>query len=111
MSEQPVADLSSFDEYLREQLRDPEFQERFDAANRSLEVAVQLAELRRQRGWTQVQVAELLGTRQQDVSRLENPAYRRQSLSLLRRYAHALGADLVVTLVPRNRPGASQTVT
>jgi DNA-binding XRE family transcriptional regulator len=100
-------DIASFDAYLEQQLQDPDFRERFYSADRALDVAIQLATLRRQRQLTQEQVAEMLGTRQQNISRLENPAYRRHSLSMLRRYADVLGGDLVVTVVPRARTQAS----
>ncbi len=68
------SDVSSFDTYLQEQLQDPEFRDWFEAADRALEITFQLAELRRQRGLTQAQVAAMMGARQQTISRLENPA-------------------------------------
>jgi len=45
-------------------------------------------------------VAELLGTKQQAIARLADPVYTGHSLSLVRRYAEALGASLDVTVVP-----------
>lgn len=52
------------------------------------------------RGLTQKQVADLLGTKQQAIIRLEDPAYTGHSLSMVRRCVEALGASLDVTVVP-----------
>jgi transcriptional regulator with XRE-family HTH domain len=49
---------------------------------------------------TQKQVAELLGTKQQAIARLEDPTYSGHSLSMVRRYVEALGASLDVVVVP-----------
>lgn len=49
------------------------------------------------RGLTQKQVADLLGTKQQAIIRLEDPAYTGHSLSMVRRCVEALGASLDMT--------------
>ncbi len=103
-----MSDVSSFDTYLQEQLQDPEFRERFEAADRALEITFQLAELRRKRGLTQAQVAAMMGARRQTVSRLENPASYGQTFTALRRYAEVLGGELRVSVAPRE-PLASAT--
>ena len=94
---------TNFDRYLERKLEDPGFREEFTAADRAWDIALQLVALRRARGLTQEQVAELLGTRQQAIARLENPAYTGHSLSMVRRYVEALGAAIDVTIVPRER--------
>jgi DNA-binding XRE family transcriptional regulator len=96
-----MSDVSSFDAYLQEQLQDPEFRERFEAADRALEIAFQLAELRRKRGLTQAQVASMMGARRQTISRLENPASYGQTFIALKRYAEILGGELRVSVTPR----------
>ncbi|MFJ8017684.1 helix-turn-helix domain-containing protein [Streptomyces sp. NPDC096339] len=52
-------------------------------------------------GWSQRRLAETAGMRQPHVSRLE-AAKSLPSLDVLRRVAEAMGADLVVSLVPRD---------
>jgi transcriptional regulator with XRE-family HTH domain len=94
---------TNFDKYLERKLADPGFREQFAAADRAWDIALQLVALRRERGLTQEQVAELLGTKQQAIARLENPAYTGHSLSMIRRYVEALGATLDVTIVPSER--------
>lgn len=48
----------------------------------------------------QQQLADAVGMSQNNVSRLENPAYGKQTLSSLKRVAEALDVALVVRLVP-----------
>ncbi len=85
---------TNFDRYLERKRADPEFVERFAAADRAWDIALQLAALRHARGLTQQQVADLLGTKQQAIARLEDPNYSGHSLSMVRRYVEALGATL-----------------
>ncbi len=66
---------TNFDRYLDKKLQDPAFRARFEAADHAWDIALQLAALRQARGLTQKQVAELLGTKQQAIARLEDPAY------------------------------------
>lgn len=91
---------TNFDHYLERKLQDPDFRDRFEAAEQAWDVALQLAALRQARGLTQKQVADLLGTKQQAIARLEDPAYTGHSLSMVRRYVEALGANIDVTIVP-----------
>ena len=91
---------TNFDSYLGEQLKDPEFAERFRRAGEAWDVALQLAALREQAGLSQKELARLLHTSQQQISRLESPAYEGHSLSMLRRVARALNARVKVVLEP-----------
>src|SRR6266513_4126274 len=89
---------TNFDLYLEEQLRDPDFAERFKQAGEAWDVALQLAALREQAGLSQVELARKLKTTQQQISRLESPNYEGHSLSMLRRVAGALHARVRVVL-------------
>jgi DNA-binding XRE family transcriptional regulator len=79
-----------------QQLKDPEFV----AAANELEPGYQVARLRIQRGLTQAQLAELVGTRQPSIARLENGSSV-PSLSFLDRVATALDARIELRVVPR----------
>jgi DNA-binding XRE family transcriptional regulator len=87
---------TNFDLFLEEQLRDPDFAERFKRAGEAWDVALQIAALREQAGLSQKELARKLHTSQQQISRLESPAYEGHSLSMLRRVAEALGATVRV---------------
>ncbi len=57
---------------------------------------MQIAALREKAGLTQKELALKLKTSQQQISRLESPAYEGHSLSMLRRVAHALNVNVKV---------------
>ena len=91
---------TNFDRYLEEQLEDPAFVERFKNAGEAWDVALQIAALREQAGLSQKDLAKLLKTSQQQVSRLESPAYEGHSLSTLRRVASVLSARVRIVFEP-----------
>jgi transcriptional regulator with XRE-family HTH domain len=91
---------TNFDAYLEEQLKDKDFAERFEQSGAAWDVALQLAALRKKAGISQIELARKLKTSQQQISRLESPAYEGHSLSMLRRVAHALNAEVKVVIEP-----------
>lgn len=98
---------TNFDHYLEEQLRDPAFAARFKRAGEAWDVALQIAALRRQAGLSQKELAKLLKTSQQQVSRLESPGYEGHSLSTLRRVAEVLNARVRVRFEPATKGTAT----
>src|SRR5688572_17192321 len=68
-SSTPMKTLTNFDRYIEEQMRDPAMAERIRGAGAAWDVALQIAALREQAGLSQQQLAALLGTSQQQVSR------------------------------------------
>ena len=91
---------TNFDRYLEEQLSDPEFAGRFRRAGEAWDVALQIAALRQSAGLSQKDLAKLLKTSQQQISRLESTGYEGHSLSMLRRVAEALHARVRVIFDP-----------
>ncbi|HEY3136884.1 MAG TPA: helix-turn-helix transcriptional regulator [Blastocatellia bacterium] len=91
---------TNFDRYLEEQLRDPTFAARFQQAGEAWDVALQIAALRQQAGLSQKELAKLLRTSQQQISRLESPGYEGHSPSMLRRVAAALHARVRIVFEP-----------
>lgn len=94
---------TNFDQFLDEQLRDPEFAERFRSAGEAWDVALQIAALRKKAGLSQKELAKKLSTSQQQISRLESPAYEGHSLTTLRRVAEALNAEVKVSIAPARK--------
>jgi len=86
--------LPTFEAWEAEKLQDPEFA----AAAEALEPGYQIARLRIQRGLTQAQLAELVGTQQPSIARLENGSSI-PSLSFLQKIAAVLNARIEVRLV------------
>ena len=100
---------TNFDQYLEEQLRDPDFAARFKRAGEAWDVALQIAALREKAGLSQKELAHKLRTSQQNISRLESPGYEGHSLSMLRRVAKALHARVRLVIEPDEaHPAASR---
>ena len=91
---------TNFDTYLAQQLENPDFAQRFERSGQAWDVAIQIAALRKQAGLSQKDLARLLGTSQQQVSRLESPCYEGHSLSMLRRVAVALHSHVRIVFEP-----------
>ena len=91
---------TNFDLHLEEQLRDPDFAERFKRAGEAWDVALQISALREKAGLSQKDLARKLKTSQQQISRLESPSYEGHSLSTLRRVADALHARVRIVFEP-----------
>ena len=85
---------------MEEQLRDQAFAARFKEAGEAWDVALQIAALREKAGLSQKDLARLLKTSQQQISRLESPGYEGHSLSMLRRVAKALHAQVRLVFEP-----------
>lgn len=100
---------TNFDQYLDEQLKDPEFAGRFERAGEAWDIALQLATLRQNAGLSQKELAKRLGTSQQQISRLESPGYEGHSLANLRRVANALNARVRVTFETEKTSGSKKS--
>ena len=94
---------TNFDRYLEKQMRDPSFAARFERAGEAWDVALQIAALREQAGLSQKDLAKLLNTSQQQISRLESPDYEGHSLATLRRVAEVLRARVRVVFEPEEK--------
>ena len=95
---------TSFDPFLEDRLRDPDFADKFRKAGEAWDIAIQLASLRKKAGLSQKELAKRVGTSQQQISRLESPSYEGHSLSMLRRVAEVLGAAVHVEIHRKNEP-------
>jgi transcriptional regulator with XRE-family HTH domain len=90
----------SIDLRLSQKLRDKGYRLRFFLAEASAKIAAQLITLRKKRGLTQTEVANLVGTRQPAISRAERADYQNWSFSTLRGIAEALDARIQVVIEP-----------
>jgi DNA-binding XRE family transcriptional regulator len=64
-------------------------------------VARQIHDLREKAGFTQRELAEIVGTTASVICRLENADYEGHSLAMLRRIAKALDRQVEISFVPR----------
>ena len=91
----------TYQQALNEQLKDPAFREEFEQIDEEFTLAKEIIELRIKHELTQKQLADLVGTSQPAIARLESGSYRNVSLSFLRRVAKALDAVPEVHLKPQ----------
>ena len=94
-----------FDEYVAEQMEEPSFRAEYEALEEEFAFIRQLIELRHQKGLTQAELAEQVGTRQPSISRLEHGQLG--SFEFLRRVAEALDAQVEIHLTPKHRSSSS----
>jgi len=66
-------------------------------------VAMQISHFRTKAGLTQKQLANLVGTTQSVISRLESTEYRGHSMNMLGKIATALCCEVRVNLVPEKK--------
>ena len=97
--------MKSHNDMVAEWKRDPAFKTEYDALEAEFTLFDELLKARKQAGLTQAEIAERMGTKAPAVARLESGGgsdRHSPSLGTLRRYADAVGCDLVVRLVPRH---------
>ena len=94
-------------EILNRQMGDsPELRQEAAEALVNAEVAQQICDVRTKAKLTQKQLAELVGTTQSVIARLEDADYEGHSLSMLQRIASALNKRLEIRFVAGKRIAA-----
>ena len=63
--------MTKFNDFLNEQLKDPEIKEEYDALEPEFAIIQALIDARKQRGITQKELSERTGISQGDISKLE----------------------------------------
>ena len=91
--------MTTLNDFIKEQLQDPVFKEKYDALGPEFTVMQAMINARKEKGMTQKELAEVTGISQADISRLErgtgNP-----SIKTLQRVASALQMALKIEFVP-----------
>ena len=90
--------MKTLNEFMTEQLKDPEFREEYDKIQPELDVIRALVEARISQNLTQKELAARTGIDQADISKLENGT-RNPSLNLLKRLADGMGMVLRIEFV------------
>jgi DNA-binding XRE family transcriptional regulator len=81
---------------LREQLKNEDFRQEYDALEEEYEIAKEIIKLRKEANLTQKQLAKMAGTSQPAIARLESGEYKNLTLSFLRKIGKALGVILEI---------------
>ncbi len=89
--------FSSYEELI-EQFGDKEYREAYADDFLDAYIAAQIRTIREQRGMTQQELAETIGTKQTGISRIENVNYSGRNIQTLKKIAYALGGRLHVSI-------------
>ncbi len=92
--------IQTFREHLKEELKDPEFRKYFEEERQALELAIKIARLREKMGLSQHDLAELMNTSQQAISRLESGEYEGFTFKTLKKIAEVTGTMLKIEFKP-----------
>lgn len=88
--------------------RDPSLKEGLDKAGRAWDIAFQIINLREKAGLTQKELAELVGTRQSNIARIESADYTSYTWKTLEKITKALKARLEIKIIPVDSPRSAQ---
>lgn len=98
--DQQISPGRPMEEFWAERMKVPAFAADYQALEAEFQAAGEVIRLRLQRGWSQRELAERVGTRQSGISRLERATVK-PSLAFLERVAAALNARVEVHLIPK----------
>jgi DNA-binding XRE family transcriptional regulator len=94
----------TFEQFREKALKKPGVREEYDALGPAFECKRQMIAMRKAAGVTQEQMAELLGTKKSNISRLESlNSDVSPRLSTIEQYAKVLGYRVKVDFEPRVR--------
>lgn len=82
---------------------DPSFQEELDKAGQAWDIAFQIHDLREVAKLTQKELAELVGTKQSNIARIESADYTGYTFKTLEKVTKALKARLEIRIIPSNK--------
>jgi DNA-binding XRE family transcriptional regulator len=91
--------VRTFQNRLREDLKDPEFKTHYQEERQALKLAMKISKLREKKGLSQQQLAKLMGTSQQAISRIESGEYEGFTLKTLEKIAEATGTKVKIEFV------------
>jgi DNA-binding XRE family transcriptional regulator len=86
---------SGIDEHIKKKYQDSEFAQAFNMEQEKLKLARKVRQLREKQNLTQAELAEIIGTKQPSIARLENGHYWPR-MQILKKIALALGKHLEI---------------
>ncbi len=101
---------TDFDKYVQEKIKKyPFLKEELKKADMAWDIAGQVYDLRKRAGLTQKELADLMGTRQSNIARIESADYTSYTWKTLEKITKALKARLQIKIVPIEDYKLSQT--
>ena len=91
----------TFDKFRQKALKNPDIKAEYDSLSTAFEMKRQMIALRKKAGVTQEQMADLLGTKKSNISRLESlNSSISPRLATVEDYARALGYSVKIEFEP-----------
>ena len=87
--------MRKFNDYLKEQMQNPEFKKEYDNLQPEFDIIRAIVDARTSQNLTQKQLAEKTGIHQADISKLENGT-RKAYINLIKRLAECLDMMLKI---------------
>ncbi|MFP3041380.1 helix-turn-helix domain-containing protein [Treponema primitia] len=81
-----------FEDLLEKKMKDVEFRQEYERLDKEFELAEEIIKLRIEKNMTQKDLAQIAGTSQPAIARLESGKYSNISMSFLRKIGKALNA-------------------
>ena len=88
---------TSWEDVKKELLKDPSVYKEYKSLEPEYKIISQMIKIRIEQGLTQKELAEKIGTRQSNISRIESGKYN-PSLEFLKKVAKGLNKELIVSL-------------
>ena len=101
--------MKTINEYMAEQMRDPEFAEAYEEIRPGMIVARAIIDARMSRNLTQKELSERTGISHAEISRLER-GIGNPSVKLLQRLADGMDMVLHISFTPKSVPGSAKSV-
>jgi predicted transcriptional regulator len=96
--------MTKLNDVLKEKMRDPEFREAFEEFEQEFQIAEQLTALRKEKGYTQKELAKKAHTSQSAIARFESGQHKNLTLAFLHRVSRALGLTPEIRFRNTSRP-------
>ncbi|MDU3198750.1 MAG: helix-turn-helix transcriptional regulator [Anaerococcus hydrogenalis] len=90
--------MKTFDDYLKEQLKDPEFEKEYESIKPEIEIMKMIITARNEQKLTQKDLSKKIGMDQAEISKLEN-GNANPTLKVLQRVANGLNKKLEIKFV------------
>jgi len=87
-----------FQEYLKDQLKNPEIKKHYDEYEKQLEIAYKILQLRKKKKLSQAELAKRIGTKQSNIARMES-GQQNFTTDTLQKIADVFGYNLKVDFV------------
>jgi len=86
-----------FQTYLKEQLKDKEFEKYYNEHGKQLEIAYQILQLRKKAKISQIELANKIGTTQSNIARMES-GQQNFTIALLNKVANVFDKKLTIAI-------------